>query len=225
MFRSSLPFGRVLEEPPGELPVIVAYRLNGEFLSGKRGGPVRMVVPEAYGFKSVKWLKRVVLTNWYAANDTYENGNNDVDSQMKTFARFATMPSSVAAGEPLELNGIAQVGVSGLDRVEYWVRSTSDPRFDADSDPYCTTGDWQTAEIVGPPEDLASLGLTVRVQREEWPLRYTFVRWRAMVPSLAPGEYELRCRSIDQNSIAQPLPRPFPKSGRSEIQKLSLTVQ
>ena len=42
IFQSSLPFGRVLEEPPGELPVLVAYKLNGEFLSGKRGGPVRM---------------------------------------------------------------------------------------------------------------------------------------------------------------------------------------
>ena len=74
MFQSSLPIGRVLEDPPGELPVLLAYKLNGEFLSGKRGGPVRMLVPEAYGFKSVKWLQRVVLTNHYAANDTYHDG-------------------------------------------------------------------------------------------------------------------------------------------------------
>ena len=42
IFRSSLPIGRVLEDPPGEHPVILCYKLNGEFLSGKRGGPVRM---------------------------------------------------------------------------------------------------------------------------------------------------------------------------------------
>ena len=54
MFRSSLPIGRVLEDPPGFHPVILAYKLNGEFLPGVRGGPVRMLVPEAYGFKSVK---------------------------------------------------------------------------------------------------------------------------------------------------------------------------
>ena len=41
-FQSSLPIGRVLEDPPGEHPVILCYKLNGEFLSGKRGGPVRM---------------------------------------------------------------------------------------------------------------------------------------------------------------------------------------
>jgi len=60
----------VLEDPPGEYPVLLAYKLNGEFLSGRRGGPVRMIVPEAYGFKSVKWLQRVVLTDLPAANDT-----------------------------------------------------------------------------------------------------------------------------------------------------------
>ena len=44
-FQSSLPIGRVLEDPPGEHPVILCYKLNGELLSGKRGGPVRMLVP------------------------------------------------------------------------------------------------------------------------------------------------------------------------------------
>jgi hypothetical protein len=41
---------------------------------------------------------------------------------------------------------------------------------------------------------------------------------------VAAGEYELRCRSIDLNGVAQPMPRPFPKSGRAEIQRVSLTV-
>ncbi|MCP5117319.1 MAG: molybdopterin-dependent oxidoreductase, partial [bacterium] len=87
MFRSSLPIGRVLEDPPGEHPVMLCFRLNGTWLSGKRGGPVRLLVPDAYGFKSVKWLTRVTLTNLFHANDTYAAKNNDIDSGMKTFAR------------------------------------------------------------------------------------------------------------------------------------------
>src|SRR4051794_40816080 len=118
IFRSSLPIGRVLEDPPGELPVILCYKLNGEFLTGERGGPVRLVVPEAYGFKSVKWLQRVVLTNQPAANDTYAAGNNDLDSPMKTFARFAQVPPLVTAGQPIRISGVAQVGVSGLKKVQ-----------------------------------------------------------------------------------------------------------
>ena len=45
-FQSSLPIDRVLEEPPGEHPVILCYKLNNRWLTSKQGGPVRMLVPE-----------------------------------------------------------------------------------------------------------------------------------------------------------------------------------
>ena len=47
MFRSSLPVGRVLEDYDDLPPVIVCYKLNGEWLSPQRGGPVRILVPGA----------------------------------------------------------------------------------------------------------------------------------------------------------------------------------
>ena len=56
MFRSSLPISRILEDPFDLPPVILCYKLNGQWLTSERGGPVRIVVPEAYGFKSIKWL-------------------------------------------------------------------------------------------------------------------------------------------------------------------------
>ena len=64
-----------------------------------------MVVPDAYGFKSVKWLKRVVLTNQPFANDSYANGNNDVDSWMKTSARIVSRPAKVKVGQPVPTTG------------------------------------------------------------------------------------------------------------------------
>jgi DMSO/TMAO reductase YedYZ molybdopterin-dependent catalytic subunit len=91
------------------MPVIICYKLNGEWLSPKRGGPVRMIVPEAYGFKSVKWLQRIVLTNDHRANDTYAEQNNDVDSWQKTMARFVDVPDSAKAGQAIPLTGLAQV--------------------------------------------------------------------------------------------------------------------
>jgi DMSO/TMAO reductase YedYZ molybdopterin-dependent catalytic subunit len=53
MFRSSLPIDRVLEDPFDLPPVILCYKLNGQWLDSERGAPVRVVVPEAYGFKYV----------------------------------------------------------------------------------------------------------------------------------------------------------------------------
>jgi DMSO/TMAO reductase YedYZ molybdopterin-dependent catalytic subunit len=134
MFRSSLPIGRVLEDPFDLPPVILCYKLNGEWLNPERGGPVRVVVPEAYGFKSIKWLTHLVLTNLAHANDTYAEQNNDVDSPLKTFAATISVPAEVKAGEPIPVSGYAQVGISGLSRVQVSMESTETPR--PEGDPY-----------------------------------------------------------------------------------------
>ena len=148
LFRSSLPAGRVLEDYDGLPPVILCYKLNGHWLDSKRGGPVRIVVPEAYGFKSVKWITHVVLTNLYHANDTYANGNNDVDSPMKTFAATLPFPTQVKANTPIPVTGYAQVGVSGLSKVQVWV---SPPESGWVDDPYFTKAPWVDARILPPP--------------------------------------------------------------------------
>lgn len=234
-FQSSLPVGRVLEDPPGEYPVIVCYKLNGEFLSGKRGGPVRMIVPEAYGFKSVKWLQTVVLTNAPYANDTYANGNNDVDSWMKTFARFILHPATVKREKTFPISGLAQVGISGLQKVQYSLHPIDKP-LPAD-DVYFETADWQDAQILSPPAKSWGGGLTegslpapvlgfdrTTNDPKAWPLRYSLAHWAAFVPGRPVGQYHLRCRTIDSNGVAQPMPRPFPKSGRNSIQQVDLRV-
>ena len=108
IFQSSLPIGRILEDPPGEQPVILCYRMNGQPLTGERGGPVRMVVPDAYGFKSVKWIREIFLTNDHLNNDTYAKANNDVDSAMKSYARFIPWPKEgreFTANQPLVITG------------------------------------------------------------------------------------------------------------------------
>ena len=121
LFRSSLPVGRVLEDYDGLPPVILCYKLNGDWLTPERGGPVRVVVPEAYGFKSIKWLSHVVLSNLFYANDTYGNAKNDVDSPLKTFAATLQVKRLLKANEALPVTGYAQVGVSGLSKVQVWV--------------------------------------------------------------------------------------------------------
>lgn len=233
-FQSSLPVGRVLEDPPGEYPVLLCYKLNGEFLSPKRGGPVRVLVPEAYGFKSVKWIQRVVLSNAPFGNDTYANENNDVESWMKTFARFVSHPATAKAGRLIPVTGMAQVGISGLAKVQWWLAPRDvEPTPD---DPYFATAPWKDAEILPPPR-LWSGGLkdqklppgvlgfdSTTGRPKSWPMRYALAHWAALLPGVPAGKYDLRCRTIDANGIAQPLPRPFPKSGRNTIEKVELDV-
>ena len=42
--------------------VLLAYRHDGESLSAEHGGPVRLVVPKRYGWKSAKWVNGMELT-------------------------------------------------------------------------------------------------------------------------------------------------------------------
>ncbi len=234
MFRSSLALNRVLEDPPGELPVLVCYKLNGQWLSPKRGGPVRMLVPEAYGFKSVKWLQRIVLTNDYRANDTYAEQNNDIESWQKSFARIVASPEKVKPGQAFGVTGLAQVGIGGVSKVQIALDAADAAPLP--DDPHFARSNWQDAEILPPPKrwgaELADAPLgDVPLQFDpamgrprQWPLRYTLVHWATMVSGAPAGKYLLRCRTIDHQGNAQPLPRPYPKSGRNAIHSVELVV-
>ena len=234
-FQSSLSVGRVLEEPLGELPIILCYKLNGQWLTAKRGGPVRMIVPGAYGNKSVKWIQRVVLTNNPRQNDTYADWNNDTESPLKTCASFHSVPKKAKAGQVVSIIGMAQVGMSGLSKVQYWI--TPQKMVLPDGDPYFTTAEWHDAEILPAPARWGG-GLpdgklpAVPLQFDgdtgkprEWPMRDTIAFWTARLSDLKPGKYDVRCRTIDANGAAQPMPRPFPKSGHNAIAKVSLSVE
>lgn len=236
MFRSSLPVGRVLEDPFDLPPVILCYKLNGEWLDSARGGPVRIVVPEAYGFKSIKWLSHVVLTNGAHSNDTYADGNNDIDSPLKSFAATLSVPKQVKAGQPIPVTGYAQVGISGLSKVQVAIESeATEPAAD---DPYFTKAPWRDAEILAPPKNWGALengqvppntlGFvateTGSSRPRAWPMRLAKVHWAALLPPQSAGAFVLRCRTIDEKGIAQPMPRPFRKSGHAVLEAVPIQV-
>ncbi len=232
VFRSSLPVGRVLEDPDDLPPVILCYKLNGEWLSAERGGPVRVLVPEGYGFKSVKWLTTLTLSNLAHANDTYAEQNNDIDSPLKTFAATLDVPTMATADAPLPITGYAQVGVSGLSKVQVWL-SPNGKAWPAD-DPHFTKAPWTDATILPPPKNWGALpdgklpddlfGFE-KGQPKAWPMKLSKAYWAVELPGVAAGEYTLRCRTIDAKGQAQPMPRPFKKSGRCDIEAVKVVVK
>ena len=225
LFQSSLSYSQAMETAPGELPPFLAYRLNGEPLSLTRGGPVRMVIPWAHGFKSIKWLQRIVVTNDYKANDTYAEQNNDPEAPLKTAAYLDNLPAKLPTGQPVPLGGLVISGLSGLKRVEYSL-SRADDKADT----------WVEAQLESPPTDWNSVlpaGVSSRQvlgfdpktgQPATWPLRYSMISWSASLAGLARGKYSVRARAVDLNGFAQPEPRPIQKAGRNSLEAREFEV-
>ncbi len=56
------PYDDFLELRQARLPdVMLAYELDGKSLAREHGAPVRVVIPEMYGYKNVKWVERITL--------------------------------------------------------------------------------------------------------------------------------------------------------------------
>jgi len=231
LFQSSLSYTEAMETPPGELPAFLSWRLNGEPIPLERGGPVRMVIPWAHGFKSIKWLQHIAVTNDYRANDTYAEKNNDPDSHLKTAAYIDAAPDRFATGRPVTLTARVISGLSGLRRVEGWLH-----RVEPGATPVSDTEDslaaapWMPCDLEAPPTDWSAI-LPVGISSREvlgfdpqtgrpltWPLRYSMVSWSATLPDLRPGRYEFRARAVDLNGHAQPEPRPVPKTGKNAVE-------
>jgi DMSO/TMAO reductase YedYZ molybdopterin-dependent catalytic subunit len=237
MFQSSLSYSQAMETPPGELPAFLAYRLNGEPLPLKRGGPVRLVVPWAHGFKSIKWLQYIGLTNDFKANDTYANANNDPESHLKTAAYIGATPDKFPAGQPIFLSGLALSGWSGLQRVEYWLhRIEPGAKPAVQDDETYRAAQWAAGELEAAPADWSTI-LPAGVSSKEvlgfdsktgqpltWPLRYSMISWSATLKDLPAGDYQFFARAVDLNGFAQPEPRPIPKTGKNAVEMHRFSV-
>jgi DMSO/TMAO reductase YedYZ molybdopterin-dependent catalytic subunit len=56
-YATSLPLSDLLDSD-----VLLAYALDGERLEAKHGGPLRMIIPDKYAYKSAKWIERIRFT-------------------------------------------------------------------------------------------------------------------------------------------------------------------
>ncbi len=54
--------------------VIVAYSMLGAPVTREHGGPVRLYVAPMYGYKSIKWLSRITVTNQVVPGYWEQNG-------------------------------------------------------------------------------------------------------------------------------------------------------
>lgn len=184
-----IPFARSLSLAKARDPrTLLAWQMNGAELTSAHGYPVRAIVPGWYGMASIKWLKRIVVTDrpfdgyYQTFNYTIwsrpEHGlatlvpvtEMDVKSQIARPAAFET----IAAGRPYRVFGAAWAGEPEITKVEISVDGGTS---------------WSPAVL----DD--------RSQAYAW--RFFHYEWG----SPARGEHTLLCRATDARGRVQALQR------------------
>ena len=168
--------------------VLLVYEMNGEPLSPTHGFPVRAIVPGWYAMASVKWLRRIIVTDrpfngFYQSLDyTYWDRSGPLPTlapltQHRTKAQIARPESgeTIAADSVYRIHGAAWTGTGEITRVQISLDSGQT---------------WNDARLLAEPV------------KNAW--RLWEYEWRT---PLAPGRHTVMARATDSRGEAQPATR------------------
>ncbi len=115
-YQDSITLSKAME--PG---TVLAYEMNGVPLPEAHGFPARLLVPDIYGMKNVKWLTRIELVDYDFKGYWQKSGWSDI-ATIDTMSRIDVPSLGYATNydlvEEATLGGVAFTGARGISRVE-----------------------------------------------------------------------------------------------------------
>ncbi|MCI0462633.1 MAG: sulfite oxidase [Gemmataceae bacterium] len=177
-FARSLPIDKALDPD-----TLLVTRMNGELLTPEHGYPVRLLVPGWYGVASVKWLRRIDVTDrpfrGYYQTVKYTVQRRTPEETETVVVGPMALKSEVIrphAGEVLGLGtnrlfGVAWGGPEALARVEVSTDGGST---------------WADAELIGPKAP------------------YSWTMWEYLWEVARPGEHTFAARAVSVSGAVQP---------------------
>lgn len=100
-----------------EPKTILAYLMDGYRLPKEHGFPVRLLIPNIYGMKNVKWVARIEVVKHDYLGYWMERGWSDL-AVVNTHSRIDTRSRLTWTGGAVTVAGIANAGSRGISRVE-----------------------------------------------------------------------------------------------------------
>lgn len=186
-----------LNRPDGRR-ALLALELNGKPLPVERGGPFRLLIPNKFGFKNVKWPRRLVLSEDdvpFGNHETVIEGGTD-DGDRRVGAKILS-PSfhrrrRLVRTDVRErvLRGVAFGGTAPVHEVRISIGG----------------GEWQTCTL-DRPEELAShpdARDAHAALRGQWPLPDVWVPWSFSWTPPGRGDYEVWVHAENQNGETTP---------------------
>jgi len=112
-YTDSIPIAKAMEDR-----TLVAYLMNGKTVPQDHGYPARMLVPNIYGMKNVKWIRTIEVVNYDFIGYWQQQGWSD-SANVNTNARIDLPGRSVRwTGDAITVAGIAFAGARGISKVE-----------------------------------------------------------------------------------------------------------
>jgi hypothetical protein len=104
---------------------MLVYEMNGAVLPPSHGFPARLLVPDIYGMKNVKWVTKIELVGYDFVGYWQRQGWSDVATMHTTSRIDLPRNQSYLRGGRSFVGGVAVAGQRGISRVEV---STDDGR-------------------------------------------------------------------------------------------------
>ena len=192
-FTNNIKIDRVKGNNDVELfPPILVTHMNGELLPPVHGGPVRLLLSEAFGYKNVKWIERVEAVASDDPFGTYQDVGFIDDGELRVVSKI-TNPignGTISAGTN-RVFGVAVSGASSVDRVEYSI----------DGGPWSNTEFVSLDDVIANEPEVATAAQFIAGR--EYPYRSVWTQWY-FDADLEVGEHEIRVRAIDLDGNSQP---------------------
>jgi len=178
-FARSLPLDKAMHPD-----TLLAYRMNGEVLTPSHGFPLRLFVPGWYGVASVKWLRRIEVTDrpfrgyYQTVKYTVQRPRGD---QLETVPVGAMAVKSEIVRPPAD--AALHVGANRIFGIA-WAGEEPITRVDVSTD---AGQSWSPAHLLGRPQP------------------YCWTLWEYLWEVAAPGSYALLARAQAADDQVQPL--------------------
>jgi DMSO/TMAO reductase YedYZ molybdopterin-dependent catalytic subunit len=177
-FARSLPLEKALDPD-----TLLAVRMNGELLEPNHGFPVRLLVPGWYGVASVKWLRRIEVTDrpfaGYFQSTKYTVQRRAAGGTETVVVGPMAVKSEILRPHAGEVLGVGTNRLFGL----AWAGNESVARVEVSTDGGLS---WSEADLIGPRA------------------AYSWTLWEYLWEVATPGRYQLLARAAAAAGQVQP---------------------
>jgi DMSO/TMAO reductase YedYZ molybdopterin-dependent catalytic subunit len=196
----------------GEMEPLLVYAMNGEDLRPEHGAPVRLLLLETYGYKSIKWLQDVNVIAQNTPSGQYQREGFVDDGVIRVASRSENVAENISIAPGLvEITGHALSGAGKVSAVEI---SIDDAAFvPIEIEPY--------ERVFGGlalPSDIYQLA-----DRRAYPYRGVWTKWRYRW-NAAAGAHTIAIRASDSSGAVQQEDDFDLKDGQSGVVRYNVTV-